>query len=34
MSDTSSPEKPRKTILSALAFLGDRRALVMLALGF
>lgn len=34
MSESSSPEKPRKSILSALAFLGDRRALVMLALGF
>lgn len=34
MSDTSNSEKPRKSILSALAFFGDRRALVMLALGF
>src|SRR5215510_3892898 len=34
MSDTSSPDKKNKSLLSALAFFGDRRALVMLALGF
>ncbi len=36
MSDapSSEPKKERRSILSALAFFGDRRALVMLALGF
>lgn len=33
MSQPDTP-KPRKSLLSALAFFGDRRALVMLALGF
>ena len=33
MSQPTSPE-PRKSLLSAFAFFGDRRALVMLALGF
>lgn len=34
MSQSSSPETSRRSVLSALAFFGDRRALVMLALGF
>ncbi len=34
MSEPSSPAKKRTSVLSALAFFGDRRALVMLGLGF
>src|SRR5262245_43926761 len=34
MSEPSASDKPRKSLISALAFFGDRRALVMLALGF
>lgn len=34
MSNSPETGKPRKSVLSALAFFGDRRALVMLALGF
>lgn len=34
MTEESSPAKERRSVLSALAFFGDRRALIMLALGF
>ena len=34
MSDQQPPAEQRRSVLSALAFFGDRRALVMLALGF
>jgi MFS transporter, PAT family, beta-lactamase induction signal transducer AmpG len=34
MTESGGSAKPRKSVLSALAFFGDRRALVMLALGF
>lgn len=34
MSEPSNSGTPRRSVLSALAFFGDRRALVMLALGF
>lgn len=34
MSQSEGSGKPRKSLLAALAFFGDRRALIMLALGF